>query len=89
MAAVVDTDRVDAIGKFIDIGRQEGAEIFQIEVPELKDGCFYPPTLVTNVQTTSTLVQQEIFGPVAVVQTFRTPKEVRAESVHAEVSASI
>ena len=79
MAAVVDTDRVEGIQKFVEIGRDEGAEVFQIDVPDLKDACFYPPTLVTNVQTTSTLVQQEIFGPVVVAQTFRTPKEVRLQ----------
>ena len=35
-------------------------------------GLFYPPTLVTNVQSSSTLVQEEIFGPVANVEPVAT-----------------
>lgn len=38
-------------------------------------GLFYPPTLITDVQTTSTVVQEEIFGPVLAVMSFRTAKE--------------
>jgi len=39
---------------------------------------FYPPTLITNVQTTSTVVQEEIFGPVIAAMSFRTAKEAIA-----------
>lgn len=38
-------------------------------------GLFYPPTLITNVDTASTVVQEEIFGPVVTAQSFRTAKE--------------
>jgi aldehyde dehydrogenase (NAD+) len=38
-------------------------------------GCFYPPTLATDVEPASTLAQVEIFGPVLVAMTFRTPDE--------------
>ena len=41
-------------------------------------GCFYPPTLITNVQPVSKVVQEEIFGPVLTVLTFRTTKEAIA-----------
>ena len=41
-------------------------------------GCFYPPTLITNVQPVSKVVQEEIFGPVLSVLTFRTTKEAIA-----------
>ena len=41
-------------------------------VPE---GCFYPPTLITGLQAASKLMQEEIFGPVLVSMTFRTPGE--------------
>ncbi|MES2432221.1 MAG: aldehyde dehydrogenase family protein [Pseudomonadota bacterium] len=41
-------------------------------VPE---GCFYPPTLITGLSAASTLMQEEIFGPVLVAMTFRTPSE--------------
>ncbi len=41
-------------------------------------GCFYPPTLITGLSAASTLMQEEIFGPVLVSMTFRTPEEAVA-----------
>ena len=46
------------------------------ELPE--DGSFYPPTLLTDVQPSATLAQEEIFGPVLVSMTFSTPAEAVA-----------
>src|SRR5437763_15030741 len=43
-----------------------------------EEGCFYPPTLFTNVQPSSMIAQVEIFGPVLVTMTFRTPSEAVA-----------
>ena len=107
------------IQEYVEIGRKEGADVFQAECPE-GEGFFpatfvtnvqvsffwfvsltadiscescsqfdsLPPpytyilshttTFVTNVQSTSPLVQEEIFGPVLVAQTFRTPEEAVA-----------
>jgi aldehyde dehydrogenase (NAD+) len=39
------------------------------------EGWFYPPTLLTNVSPSSTVAQEEIFGPVVALMTFRTPDE--------------
>ena len=39
------------------------------------DGLFYPPTLFTDVSPSATIAQVEIFGPVVVLMTFRTPAE--------------
>jgi aldehyde dehydrogenase (NAD+) len=39
------------------------------------EGYFYPPTLFTDVSPAATIAQVEIFGPVLVSMTFRTPKE--------------
>jgi aldehyde dehydrogenase (NAD+) len=39
------------------------------------NGCYYPPTLITGLAPSSTLMQEEIFGPVLVSTTFRTPAE--------------
>ena len=39
------------------------------------EGCFYPPTLITGLTPADTLMQEEIFGPVLVGTTFRTPSE--------------
>ena len=44
-----------------------------VDLPEA--GCFYPPTLITGLTTSSRLMQEEIFGPVLVSATFRTPDE--------------
>jgi aldehyde dehydrogenase (NAD+) len=38
-------------------------------------GCYYPPTLITGLSAASPLMQEEIFGPVLVSMTFRTPVE--------------
>lgn len=38
-------------------------------------GCFYPPTLITDLAPADRLMQEEIFGPVLVSATFRTPAE--------------
>jgi aldehyde dehydrogenase (NAD+) len=44
-----------------------------LELPE--EGCFYPPTLFTDVSPAATIAQEEIFGPVVVLMTFRTHAE--------------
>ena len=59
---------------YVDQAKEEGAEIFQIEVPEAlkaNKGLYYPPTLITHVNAASTVVMEEIFGPVAVALPFR------------------
>jgi len=76
MSAVIDEAQRQRIASFVEAGEKEGAEVFQTDMRDCPEGgCYYPPTLITNVQTTSSLVQEEIFGPVLVVQTFRTPNE--------------
>nr|6MVR_A Chain A, Aldehyde dehydrogenase [Loktanella sp. 3ANDIMAR09]6MVS_A Chain A, Aldehyde dehydrogenase [Loktanella sp. 3ANDIMAR09]6MVT_A Chain A, Aldehyde dehydrogenase [Loktanella sp. 3ANDIMAR09] len=47
-------------------------EVYQTAVPA---GCYYPPTLISGLAPASPLMQQEIFGPVLVSTTFRTPAE--------------
>lgn len=72
MGAIVDPCQQNYIAEYVDDARQEGAEIYQVEAPP---GCFYPPTLITGVGTTSRTVIEEIFGPVLVAMPFRTAKE--------------
>lgn len=73
VGAVVDPIQLATIKGMVD-GNDEG-EIFQTEAP---DGCYYPPTLITGLTTSSRLMQEEIFGPVLVSTTFRTPAEAVA-----------
>jgi aldehyde dehydrogenase (NAD+) len=77
MGALVDRTQWLRVSGFIDRARAEGAEVFQACATELPAGetCYFPPTLVTGVDTASEIVQQEVFGPVLTVQTFRTPNE--------------
>lgn len=74
------------IQEFVRIGMEEdGAEMWQPEgftCPEpiegacpVENGLFYPPTVFTNVSPSSTIAQKEIFGPVLVCMSYRTPDE--------------
>jgi aldehyde dehydrogenase (NAD+) len=75
LGAIVDPIQYDTIDRWVKLGVDEGAAIFQPDIPMPRQGCFYPPTLLTNVSPASTVVQEEIFGPVLVAMTFRTPVE--------------
>jgi len=75
LGAIVDPIQYDTIDRWVKQGIEEGAAIFQPDTPLPSVGCFYPPTLLTNVSPASTVVQEEIFGPVLVAMTFRTPVE--------------
>ena len=80
MGALVDRTQWLRVNGFVERARAEGAEVFQAcatELPDQSQGehCYFPPTLVTGVDTASEIVQQEVFGPVLTVQTFRTPAE--------------
>jgi aldehyde dehydrogenase (NAD+) len=70
VGAIVDPSQRDMIAKLV-ADNTEG-ETFQTDAP---DGCFYPPTLITGLHPASHLMQTEIFGPVLVATTFRTPSE--------------
>ncbi|SAK59119.1 betaine-aldehyde dehydrogenase [Caballeronia glebae] len=79
MSAVVDDVQLERIRALVDKGESEGCEIYQSTRATLPDGgAFFPPTLVTNVAPASTLAQEEIFGPVLVTMSFRTPEEAVA-----------
>lgn len=64
------------IQKYLKIGKEEGAEMYQTEGAVPKKGYWCKPTLFTNVAQSNRIVQEEIFGPVLTIQTFRTISEV-------------
>lgn len=78
MGAIVAPVQLERIRSLVEQGRKEGAEMWQPSWAVPKDGCFYPPTLFTKVAPSSTIAQVEIFGPVLVSMTFRTPDEAVA-----------
>ena len=73
LGAVVDPVQLATIRAMVAEGGAEG-EVYHaaVEVPE---GCFYPPTLITGLAPAARLMQEEIFGPVLVSTSFRTPDE--------------
>lgn len=78
MGAIVDETQLKNIKALVDIGVKEGAELWQAPGKIPANGCFYPPSLLTNVTPSSTVAMEEIFGPVLCVMTFRTPDEAVA-----------
>lgn len=75
VGAVVDPVQLDAITRMVDANREGDTYRARCAIPE---GCFYPPTLITGLSPSSPLMQEEIFGPVLVSCTFRTPEEAVA-----------
>ncbi len=68
--------QLDKIKQYVKIGMNEGGECFQTSCSLPSKGYWYRPTLFTNVSQSSRIVQEEIFGPVLSIQTFRTVEEV-------------
>src|SRR5262245_29915554 len=75
MGAIVDKVQLERIEGLVKQGVAEGAVCYQSPGGVSDIGFFYPPTLLTNVHTASTVAREEIFGPVLVAMTFRTPDE--------------
>ena len=75
MGAIVAPVQLARIRELVDQGVNEGAAMWQPSWACPADGYFYPPTLFTDVEPASTIAQVEIFGPVLVEMTFRTPAE--------------
>ncbi len=72
VGAVVDPVQLATITQMVD-GCTDG-QIYRAATP-VPQGCYYPPTLITGLSSASPLMQEEIFGPVLVSMTFRTPVE--------------
>jgi aldehyde dehydrogenase (NAD+) len=76
IGAINSKKQLDTIENYIAIGLQEGAEIYQPKCNLPTKGNWCPPTLFINVSQSHKIVQEEIFGPVLAIQTFRTIDEV-------------
>ncbi len=75
VGAIVDPIQRETIDGWVQKGIAEGADIYQPDCPLPERGCWYLPTLISNVGAASVVAQEEIFGPVVVSLTFRTPDE--------------
>ncbi len=76
IGAINSKRQLDRIESWIELGREEGAELYQAggELPDR--GYWCRPSVFTEVAQSSRIAQEEIFGPVLAVQTFRTVAEV-------------
>src|SRR3954469_310323 len=78
IGAIVAPVQLQKIQELVQQGVDEGATMWQPSWSCPQEGCFFPPTLFTDVSPSSTIAQVEIFGPVVVSMTFRTPSEAVA-----------
>ncbi len=75
MGAIVDPVQLKRIRELVAEGQAEGAVLHQAECRLPSKGCYFAPGFFTNVAPANVLMQDEIFGPVATLTSFRTPDE--------------
>ena len=75
IGAINSRGQLEKIHRYLEIGRDEGADVWQTDCPLPEKGYFCRPTLFLGCAQSSRVVQDEIFGPALAVQTFRTPDE--------------
>jgi len=83
--------QLDKICELVDSGVKQGAELVQPPLRLPKKGYWYPPSFFTGVTASHRIAQEEIFGPVLSVMTFRTPEEAleRANNIPYGLSAGV
>jgi aldehyde dehydrogenase (NAD+) len=75
IGAIIAPVQLERITRLVQQGKDEGATIWQPSWSCPTEGYFFPPTLLTDVSPAATVAQVEIFGPVVVLMSFRTPAE--------------
>src|ERR1043166_6611749 len=83
--------QLDKICELVDSGVRQGAQLVQPTLRLPKKGYWYPPSFFTGVTASHRIAQEEIFGPVLSVMTFRTPDEAieRANNTPYGLSAGV
>ena len=76
IGAINSRQQLDIINNYLKIGKQEGADMYQSSCNLPRKGFFCKPTIFTNVAQSNRIAQEEIFGPVLAIQSFRTDDEV-------------
>jgi aldehyde dehydrogenase (NAD+) len=91
IGAINSKSQLETIRKFIQIGKNEGGEIYESSCKLPSKGYFCRPTLFLNSSQSHRIVQEEIFGPVLTIQTFRTVEEVieKANNIPYGLSAGV
>jgi len=75
VGAINSAAQLARITELVDAGVAEGADLHQLSCDLPERGFWFPPTVLTGVQQAHRVAREEIFGPVLVVQTFRTAEE--------------
>ncbi len=75
IGAINSAPQLEKIQSYLKIGQQEGGQMHQSSSKVPKKGYWCPPTIFTGVSQSNRVVQEEIFGPVLAIQTFRTLDE--------------
>ncbi|MDR6539232.1 aldehyde dehydrogenase family protein [Variovorax soli] len=78
IGSLIDPSQLERVRSLVATGVREGAACYQPPGALPAGGSFFPPTLLTGVHPASTVTTEEIFGPVLVAMTFRTPDEAVA-----------
>jgi aldehyde dehydrogenase (NAD+) len=83
--------QLEKIRELVDSGLKQGAELVQPRLKLPAKGYWYPPSFFTGVTASHRIAQEEIFGPVLSVMTFRTPEEAveRANNTAYGLSAGV
>jgi aldehyde dehydrogenase (NAD+) len=91
VGAINSATQLKKIGELVQSGIDEGAAVEQSNCALPSRGYWYRPTFLTNVTMAHRVAQEEIFGPVLSVMTFRTPEEAieRANNTPYGLSAGI
>ena len=76
IGAINSKPQLDKINELVNAGVDQGGHIYQSSCPVPEKGYWCRPTIFTSVSQSHRIVQEEIFGPVLAIQTFRTPDEV-------------
>ena len=76
IGAINSREQLGTINKYLKVGQADGAEMYQPACDLPSKGFWCRPTLFLNVAQSARIAQEEIFGPVLAVQTFRTVDEV-------------
>lgn len=79
MGPVISEQHMNKILDYIEIGKKEGATValggYRMTGPEYEKGFFIAPTIFTDTTPDMRIVQEEIFGPVVVIQKFHGEEE--------------
>lgn len=91
VGAINSKEQLEKINYYIGLGKEEGAEMWQPSGNIPQTGYFCRPTLFLNASQSHRIVQEEIFGPVLTIQTFRTVEEVieKANNIPYGLSAGV